>query len=213
MPTKPRAVLTPDRIASEALALVDQDGLESLSMRSLGKRLGVEAMALYHHFPSKGHLLDAIAERLLFELVLPGTGSPVERIRTGLRNYRALAIAHPRAFVLLTTRRYSTPRSLVVLERILEPFAAAGFDPVMSARLFRLSADFVGGAGHAEIASRGAQDAPTPIVLEEEVPPYLPNLRRVAPQLRLSKVDAIFEFGLAQIMEIIERAPRSARKR
>lgn len=180
-------------------------------MRGLGKRLGVEAMALYHHFPSKGDLLDAVAEHLIGTLRMPSSGTPLERIREGLRRYRGLAVKHPRAFPLLTSRRFSTPRALAVLEEILAPFADAGFDAKMSARLFRLGGYFVGGAGHAEIASRAAQADPTPLVLERAEPmPELPNVARVAPHLRLSRLDDLFDYGLDQIMRIIEEAPRSA---
>src|SRR6476620_6382468 len=44
-----RQKLTREMIIDKALALIEQDGLENLSTRALGKRLGVQAMALYHH--------------------------------------------------------------------------------------------------------------------------------------------------------------------
>ena len=53
-----RTPLTPARIAEAALALVDEAGLEGCTMRRLGAELGVEAMALYHHYPGKGPLLE-----------------------------------------------------------------------------------------------------------------------------------------------------------
>lgn len=205
-----RPKLNRDAIAAEALALIDEQGLDGLTMRALGKRLGVEAMAIYHHFPSKGDLLDGVAEQLIGGLKLPKKGPPLSRIREGLRRYRGIALKHPKAFVLLTTRRFSTPRALAVLDEILAPFFEAGFDAAMSARLFRLGGYFAGGAGHAEIASRGAQPDPTPLLLEDtegRVP--FPNVVRVAPHLRLAQLDALFEFGLEQIMDVIARAPRS----
>ncbi|MFO0616602.1 MAG: TetR family transcriptional regulator [Polyangiaceae bacterium] len=205
-----RRPLSRERIAEEALAAIDEVGVDGLTMRGLGARLDVEAMALYHHFPSKGDLLDAVAEHLMGELRMPRSGAPMDRIREGLRRYRGLAVKHPRAFALVTTRRLSTPRSLAVLEQILAPFADAGFDAKMSARLFRLGGYFAGGAGHAEIASRAAQPDPTPIRLElAEPPPELPNVARVAPHLRLSKLDDLFEFGLDQIMRVIEASPKT----
>lgn len=207
-----RPPLTRDHIAAAALALVDEEGLDGLSMRTLGKRLGVEAMALYYHFPNKGALLDAVAEQLLLELRFPKKGAPFDRIRIGLRRYRKLAVDHPRAFVLLTTRRFATERSLAVLEEILAPYAEAGFDAQMTARLFRLGGYYVGGAGHAEIASRGQQPDATPIVMEDErgVAAF-PNVSRVAPHLALSRLDDIFEHGLDHLMAAMENAPRRAR--
>ena len=57
-------VLTRDIILSAALELVDDAGLSALSLRSLGKRLGVSQAAFYRHFPDKAALLEGICEQL-----------------------------------------------------------------------------------------------------------------------------------------------------
>ncbi len=206
-----RAPLTRERIVAAALEAIDRDGLEGLSMRSVGAALGVEAMALYHWFPSKGDVLDAVAEALMVESNPPGAevADPYERMRIAARRYRLLSVTHPRAFVLLTTRRFSTPRSFEVMERILAPFFEAGFDAAMAARMFRLVGYFVGGAGHAEIASRAQQQDPTPLVMEAfRDPERFPGVTAVAPLLRLEALDGVFEDGLDRIIESIRRAPR-----
>ena len=61
--SKSRA-LTRDIILSAALELVDDAGLSALSLRSLGKRLGVSQAAFYRHFPDKAALLEGICEQL-----------------------------------------------------------------------------------------------------------------------------------------------------
>lgn len=61
--SKSRA-LTRDLILSAALELVDDAGLSALSLRSLGKRLGVSQAAFYRHFPDKAALLEGICEQL-----------------------------------------------------------------------------------------------------------------------------------------------------
>ena len=68
-----RAALDRARIFQAALVLVDQHGLERLSMRKLGATLGVEAMALYHYVPSKAALLDGVVALVLGQLPLPLT--------------------------------------------------------------------------------------------------------------------------------------------
>lgn len=210
-----RASLTRERIAAAALAMIDEAGVEGLSMRALGASLGVEAMALYHHFPSRGALLDAVAEALMVEADPPGreVADPYERIRIGARRYRLVAASHPRAFVLLTTRRFATRRSFELLERLLEAFGDAGFDAAMSARLFRLTGYFAGGAGHAEIASRAAQADPTPLVMETFDDAAFPRVAAAAPHLRLANLEAIFEDGLDRLIDAIRRAPRSLEPR
>src|SRR6185437_6385691 len=60
--------LSRERICREALALVDEEGLEALSMRRLGARLGVEAMSLYRHVRDKRDLLDALHAAVLGDL-------------------------------------------------------------------------------------------------------------------------------------------------
>ena len=56
------------RVCQEALALVDDEGLDALSMRRLGARLGVEAMSLYRYVRDKADLLDALHVAVLADL-------------------------------------------------------------------------------------------------------------------------------------------------
>src|SRR2546425_10900385 len=74
--TSRRQPLSPERICDAAIELIDRDGLEALSMRHLGSALGVEAMSLYRHFPSKNALLEAVVGRLFPELLSPVPGKP-----------------------------------------------------------------------------------------------------------------------------------------
>lgn len=70
----PRArTLTRERIFSAALALVDEEGLAALSLRALGKRLGVSQTAFYRYVPDKAALLEGVSEevwRLTFDRFL-----------------------------------------------------------------------------------------------------------------------------------------------
>ncbi|MHB8470723.1 MAG: TetR family transcriptional regulator, partial [Gaiellaceae bacterium] len=73
------------RVVEAALALVDAEGTAALSMRRLGRELGVEGMALYTHVRDKADLLDAVAELVLAELDVEFDRSAPwqERIRGG----------------------------------------------------------------------------------------------------------------------------------
>lgn len=79
-----RAALTTNDVARAALATVERDGLEGLSMRRLADELGVQAASLYWHVHSKDHLLDLVAEELFTELELPDLPADTDW-RTGLR--------------------------------------------------------------------------------------------------------------------------------
>ncbi len=211
---RPREALSPAAIADAALALIDAEGLENLSMRRLGAALGVEAMALYHHFASKGELLDAVQERLLGELDLPPRGSvpPLARLRRMIASYRAIAVRHPPAFLLLAARRFNTERAFAVYEAILEAFADLGLDAAQSARWFRLFGAFAGGAGLADVASRERVADATPLTLQRspQSVPY-PHVRAVAPHLTVERLDDVFEHGLDVLFDALEQRVSSAR--
>ena len=162
-------------------------------------------MALYHHFPSKADLLDAVADELAAKMGRPsGTGWQA-RLADAARRYRALAIAHPDAFLLLTTRRAAGPHAFAAYERILTVLHEAGFRGASLAGAFRLLGYFIGGAGHAEIATRllvpvarlGQDETPDPATA--------PLLAAIRSELSADRLEAIFEFGLARLIESLER--------
>jgi len=68
---RPEQPLSHERIVHEALALVDNEGLEALSMRRLAATLGVDPMAIYYYLPNKAALKDAIVEAVNTEIEGP----------------------------------------------------------------------------------------------------------------------------------------------
>jgi len=68
---KPRAALTRERVLRAAISLADRNGIESLSMRKLGQKLGVEAMSLYNHVRNREDLLDGMVAVSYTHLTLP----------------------------------------------------------------------------------------------------------------------------------------------
>ena len=210
-----RKPLSRERIVKTALRMIDKDGLDGLSMRRLGQALGVEAMALYHHFANKGALLDAVLEELTAESKLPPRGSmpPLERLRQFARGHRQMALRHPNAFILIPSRRFNTERSFAQYEEVLEAFRDLGFDAALSARYFRSVGYFVSGAGLADIASRARQPDATPVRLETFKDARFPLVSAVASHLRADRLDAVFEFGLDILFDAMRRdAEAIARK-
>ena len=68
-----RPALTRDAVLDAAVGLADRDGLAALSMRSLARHLGIEAMSLYHHVANKDALLDGMVDVVFGEIHLPGS--------------------------------------------------------------------------------------------------------------------------------------------
>jgi AcrR family transcriptional regulator len=66
-----RAPLTRERVLRAALAMVDKGGIESLSMRKLAARLGVEAMSLYNHVKNKDDIVAGMLELVAAEITFP----------------------------------------------------------------------------------------------------------------------------------------------
>jgi TetR/AcrR family transcriptional regulator, tetracycline repressor protein len=93
----PRSSLTSADVARAALAVVERDGLDSLSMRRLADGLGVQAASLYWHVQSKDHLLDLMAGELLSTLELPApaaSDSWRERLRDLSAAYYRFLLGH-----------------------------------------------------------------------------------------------------------------------
>jgi AcrR family transcriptional regulator len=112
---KPRAPLTVDVITDAALSIVDEGGLERLSMRKLGARLGVEAMTLYHHVPNKDALLDRLVERVITRANFLEADEAIgwrDRLERFAYRYRAILIQRPNLVPLIATRPVRSPEAL-----------------------------------------------------------------------------------------------------
>src|SRR5262249_46360953 len=93
--------LDTERIVTEALELVNKQGVDALTMRSLAARLGAKPMALYRYFPSKDQLLDAMHGCILGKVSLPRRHARWdEELRRLVRAYRRALKAYPRALPL-----------------------------------------------------------------------------------------------------------------
>src|SRR5438045_7052571 len=126
--THTRTPLTRSRIAQVALATVDRDGLEALSLRRLGAELGVEGMAIYRHFPNKAAVLAGIVEVLLAELVIPPPSNvPWQAVfREVSRAYRALLLRQPHAITLLAALPLSDQETARAAGAVIAPLRAEG---------------------------------------------------------------------------------------
>ena len=110
-----RTPLNRDRVLQAAVRLADENGIESLSMRKLARKLGVEAMSLYNHVESKGDLVDAMVDRVVDEIELPEEAEDWDAaIRTCAISAHEAYLRHPWACSLViappATRTLRAPR-------------------------------------------------------------------------------------------------------
>jgi len=134
-----RPPLSAEGIETAALALINRDGLAGFSMRRLGAELGCKAMSLYHYYPSTGHLMDALLDRVARGILpLPPRDLPWrQRLRmVGIR-WREVALANPGFFVLLATHRMNTPTALRVIDGVIALIREGVASDEEAARLFR----------------------------------------------------------------------------
>ncbi|MFG2006731.1 TetR/AcrR family transcriptional regulator [Spirillospora sp. NPDC048911] len=146
-PLRRTAVLT------MALAIIDAEGVEALSMRRLGRALNRDPMRLYRHAATKAQLLDAVTERLLADLPIPALNGDAwqQALRHTAERYCEIARAHPHMVPLMVTRPLATPLGLRPLgtvrplEGILALLIAAGFSPAAALHAYRLFFGFLQG--------------------------------------------------------------------
>ena len=156
LPTDPglrREHLTRPRVVSAALAIVDRDGLEGLTMRALGRELSVDPMAAYHWFPDKAAILQGVAEAILAEIELPGAddGASWLDVAAALgRVYRATLLRHPKALPVASTQPVMTPRGFELIERTSAALVAGGLRPGAALEAINTIAAFVIGAAVVE---------------------------------------------------------------
>lgn len=175
-------------------------------MRRLGKELGVEAMSLYNHVPSKAHLLDGLVEFVISELdPLAAHSDWTEQVREMARSYRALANAHPHIVPLIATRPFNTPNAVEPLERALAVLRSAGFDDDSALHAFRMVASFATGYTLAETEGFFGEHVPADA---DEVlkpgdldPERFPNLTQMLPTISKCDHDEEFEFALTVMIE------------
>jgi AcrR family transcriptional regulator len=152
-PVRRRPALTRHQVLETALALIDADGVEALSMRRIGRALDRDPMRLYRFASSKEELLDGVVELVLGELCIPAAeGAGWEDVlRRTARGFRDVALAHPHVVPLLVTRPLATPLALRPLgtlrplEQLLELLIGAGFDARGALHAYRLYMGFLQG--------------------------------------------------------------------
>jgi AcrR family transcriptional regulator len=132
-----RPALSRDRIVDAAARVADSRGLSGVSMRNVGRELGVEAMSLYHHVSSKDDLLDGLADWFFTGVELPALDQPwraamIERAASS----RGRLSAHPWALGLIESRSNAGPALLRHHDTVLGCLRTNGFTVALAAHAF-----------------------------------------------------------------------------
>jgi AcrR family transcriptional regulator len=126
--TKRRVPLNRERVLRAAIALADQGGFESLTMRKLAKELGVEAMSLYNHVANKDDLLDGMVDLVFAEIEPPATDIDWKTaMRRRAISTREVLARHRWAIGMMEGRGSHGPANLRLHDAVLGCLRAAGF--------------------------------------------------------------------------------------
>jgi AcrR family transcriptional regulator len=213
-----RGILTRERVLHTALAMADEAGIESLSMRLLGRRLGVEAMSLYNHVANKDDILDGIVDLVVEEIAIPSAATDwrkamSERAVSALHAWKR----HPWASALMDSRVSAGPARLRYLDTMIGILRGAGFSLELSARAFSVLDCYIYGFARqllnkapSDERSTRRQAAAFRDAMPDEVYPSLARLAEWSAKHGYDE-DADFGFGLTLVLDGLQRILKSAK--
>ena len=201
-----REPLTRDRIIQAALLIMDEEGLDAVTMRRVGRELGVEAMSLYNHVRDKEDILDRITETVLGGLRVPKADDWAESARLTAREFRRVLLAHPGVMTLLTERDkpFTNADSLQMYERVFDLFRTAGLSEAETAQAFHVFGGYILGSVTLELGlmvGSPKDDEHHQEMAQLVASADLPRMQEVMPYLIDCDLDAQFDFGLDLMLE------------
>jgi AcrR family transcriptional regulator len=209
----PRTPLTRERVLRAALVLADAGGIESLSMRKLGHKLGVEAMSLYNHVANKDDILDGIVDLVFGEIAVPsGRADWKAAMRRRAISVRDVLVRHPWATSLMQSRTKPGIATLRHNDSVLRTLREAGFTIDMAAHAFSVMDGYIYGFALQQInlpsqTSEEATELAENILGELPADKY-PHLAEMLTEHAMKPgydyADE-FEFGLDLILDGLER--------
>lgn len=209
---EPRDTLNRERVLRAAMELADEGGIESLTMRELGRRLGVEAASLYNHVNGKDDLLDGMTDLAAGEIDVPSDAVDwKDAMRRRAASAREVFSRHPWASSLMDSREHNGPAQLSYVDRVLGTLLGAGFSPREAANAFLVLDAYVYGFQRQQSSLSLPEGVDTFDVAREIVATIpsdvYPSLMRIAGDFATTPHHeaAVFDFGLDLILDGLAR--------
>ncbi|MHB8705603.1 MAG: TetR/AcrR family transcriptional regulator [Coriobacteriia bacterium] len=152
--------MTREEILTAALAIIDTEGLDALSMRRLARELRVEAMTLYHHVENKDAILAGVSELVISGMRIPDPipDNWMDLIEMMLVSFREALAAHPNAMSVVVQNPLQGPTSETYTAAPVRALSNAGFTPEQSAEIFGAIMAYTFGHALLGSASAGSPD-------------------------------------------------------
>jgi len=207
-----RQAFNRERVVRAAMDLADERGIESVTMRELGQRLGVKAASLYNHIQGKEDLLSGMTDLAAAKIELPSSDVHwKEAMRRRAISARVVFMHHRWAAALIDSRKWHGAYSLLYADRVLGTLIQAGFSPVIASWAFIALDSYIYGFERQRSNFSQTDDVDT-IEVAQEVFAAIPEgahsaLAAVAMEYAEQPYDedAAFEFGLDLILDGLER--------
>jgi AcrR family transcriptional regulator len=214
-----REPLTRARVIEAAMRVMDEEGLESVSMRRVAREVGVEAMSLYHHVEDKEDLLNGICEHVMAEFDFPDRVDDwAENCRRGARAWRRLLQAHPAVMRLFAEQRGPARSidSMRPMEFALEILRGAGLSDRDTAQAFHAFGGYIQGFVMMELGSIAGGSDEEHMKMHAELaaamPGEFPALQAISKYFAECEPDEQFEFGLELLIRGLEAKARTAHR-
>jgi AcrR family transcriptional regulator len=200
------ARLSRDAVVTAALAIIDRDGIDALTMRRVAGELDSSTMALYRHVRDKDQLLVLMLDRLAATVAVPRFASdPRTRLRQACRAMRDGLARYPWVVDVLAQGDLIAPAILWVIEAIVSGFIACGVSEAEAVDGYRAIWQFTVGE---LITRRGIERTAAlgrpPFVLQvltDVDPEEFPTLAAVSGKWRPTRERDSYEIGLAALID------------
>jgi AcrR family transcriptional regulator len=217
----PRAPLSRERILLAAVALADERGVGSISMRKIAQELGVVPMALYKHVANKDELLDGMVDVVVGEIDPPIAGADWKTtVRERVLSARRALLRHRWAPEVVESRSAATPTVIAYLDSMMGILRAGGFSiDLMHHAMHAMGSRMIGFTQELFVDSTRSGLAPS-AELPAEIAERFPNIVELGARIAHDEATIVgsgcddqfeFEFALDLMLEGLERLRRKDR--
>lgn len=200
-----------ERIVSTALQIVDEEGADALSMRTLAQRLGSGTATLYRHFDSRAALIAHVVDRMFGSVELNSDELHAmawqQALRTAAHTMFDALSRHQNAARLMVEQVPLGPKAMALRERCVAVLLGSGFPPRLAAYAYATLARYVLGFAVQVNSYEGAgrsEDAQAAVVFQRVDPGLFPATLAVASVMPVPIEDE-FSFGLELLLSGLER--------
>ncbi len=189
--TTKRPRLNRDRIAEGSLLLADEVGMDAFTIRRLASALGVGPMTIYHYFPNKEAIIDAMVDAVYAQIALPPTDEEwTYAIRVRCVSARKVLNRHPWAPPYMESRTSPGPATLRHHDAVLDCLRRGGLSLQMTAHAYAILDSFLYGFALEEASLPATGDEETQEVAEE-----------MTTALDAERYPSLFEFATEHVMQ------------